>query len=331
MASNASESEVGLVYGPSLFKPHFLGDNGIMGLIFASRITTEEDEGGVMKTGFIGLGHLGKAMAKRLLSEGVDLIVWNRTREKAADLGVEVADTPASLIARTDIIFLNLFDNDAVMSVLTGKSGLLEEDCRGKIIIDTTTNHFEKVLYFHRLLEERGGHYLECPVLGSVVPALQGNLTVLVSGAEDIYERTKPLLQKIGKNIFYLKEPTLAAKMKLINNLVLGVFMTALAEAAALGEKAGVDKGTVIEILSAGAGNSAVLNAKKEKLLSEDFSTHFSSALIYRDLHYVQDMARTMKIPLFTGSITKELFGMTFAKGIAELDLSAVYKIMKEY
>jgi 3-hydroxyisobutyrate dehydrogenase len=284
-----------------------------------------------MKTGFIGLGHLGKAMAKRLMSEGVDLIVWNRTKEKATDIEAEIADTPASLITKADIIFLNLFDSDAVEAVLTGKSGLLEGSCRGKIIIDTTTNHFEDVLHFHMLLEERGGHYLESPVLGSVVPASQGNLTVLVSGAEDIYEKAKPLLQKIGKNIYYLEKPTLAIKMKLINNLVLGAFMTALAEATAFGEKAGIDKAMVIDILSAGAGNSAVLNAKKEKLLREDFSIHFSSALIYKDLHYIQDLAKTMKVPLFTCSITKELFGMTFAKGIADLDLSAVYKIMKEY
>ncbi len=284
-----------------------------------------------MKTGFIGLGHLGKAMAKRLMSEGIDLIVWNRTKEKAGDLKVEVAETPASLIAKTDIVFLNLFDSDAVMSVLTGKSGLLEGGCEGKIIIDTTTNHFEKVLSFHKLIRKHEGHYLESPVLGSVVPALQGNLTVLISGPKDIYERTRPLIEKIGKNIFYLEKPALAIKMKLINNLALGTFMTAIAEAVALGEKAGIDKAVVIDILSAGAGSSAVLNAKKEKLLNEDFSTHFSSALIYKDLHYLQDLAREMKSPLFTGSIAKELFGMTFAKGMGNLDMSVVYKVMKEY
>ncbi len=284
-----------------------------------------------MKTGFIGLGHLGKAMAKRLVSEGTDLIVWNRTKEKAEELGVEVAGSPASLIAGADMVFVNLFDSDAVMSVLTGKSGLLEGGCKGKIIIDTTTNHFERVLSFHKLLQEHGGHYLETPVLGSVVPALQGNLTVLVSGAKDVYETARPLLEIIGKNIFYLEKPAVAIKMKLINNLVLGAFMTALAEAVALGEKTGIDKAAVINILSAGAGNSMVLNAKKEKLLKEDFSTQFSSALIYKDLHYLQDLARSMKVPLFTGSVTKELFGMTFAKGIADLDLSGVYKILKEY
>jgi 3-hydroxyisobutyrate dehydrogenase len=284
-----------------------------------------------MKTGFIGLGHLGKTMAKRLISEGVELIVWNRTKEKTADLGAEVAESPAGVAAKADVVFLNLFDSGAVRAVLTGRGGLLEADCRGKIVIDTTTNHFRDVASFHEMLRERDAYYLESPVVGSVVPASQGNLTVLVSGDAAAYEKATPLIEKIGKHIFYLEKPSLAVKMKLINNLVLGAFMAAVAESVAFGEKAGLEKAKVIEILSAGAGNSAVLNAKKEKLLGEDFSTHFSSSLIYKDLHYLQDLAWSLKMPLFTGSMAKELFGMTFAKGIEGLDFSAVYKIMKEY
>ncbi|MDA8106993.1 MAG: NAD(P)-dependent oxidoreductase, partial [Nitrospiraceae bacterium] len=213
-----------------------------------------------MKTGFIGLGHLGKAMAKRLMSEGVELIVWNRTREKASELGTEIAESPSGVAAKADIVFMNLFDSAAVRAVLMDKGGLLEGDCRGKIVIDTTTNHFRDVVSFHEVLHERGGSYLECPVLGSVVPALQGNLTVLVSGAAAAYEKAKPLLEKIGKHIFYLEKPSLAVKMKLINNLALGAFMAAIAEAVAFGEKAGIEKKEVIDILSAGAGNSLVLS-----------------------------------------------------------------------
>ncbi len=284
-----------------------------------------------MKTGFIGLGHLGKAMAKRLMSEGVELIVWNRTREKASELETEIAASPSVVAAKTDIIFMNLFDSAAVRAVLMDKDGLLEADCRGKIVIDTTTNHFRDVVSFHEILRERGGSYLECPVLGSVVPASQGNLTVLVSGGAAAYEKAKPLLEKIGKHIFYLEKPSLAVKMKLINNLALGAFMAAIAEAVAFGEKAGIEKKEVIDILSAGAGNSLVLNAKKEKLLTEDFSAHFSCSLIYKDLHFLQDLAWSLKMPLFTGSIAKELFGMTLARGMEGLDFSAVYKIMKEY
>ena len=284
-----------------------------------------------MKAGFIGLGHLGKAIAIRLISEGTELIVWNRTREKATDLDAKIAESPSKILSETDVVFLNLFDSDAVDQVITGKGGLLEGDCKGKIIVDTTTNHFDRVIDFHELLKKHGGYYLESPVLGSVVPASQGTLTVLVSGEKAAYETAKPLLEKIGKNIFYLHERTHACKMKLINNMVLGAFMTALAEAVVFGEDTGINKETVLDILSAGAGNSAVLNAKKEKILKEDFSPHFSSGLIYKDLHYMQDLARSMKRPLFTGSLAKEIFGMTFAKKIDSLDLSGVYHIMKEY
>ena len=284
-----------------------------------------------MKTGFIGLGHLGRAIAMRLISEGTELIVWNRTREKAADLGAKIAESPSKILSETEVVFLNLSDSDAVDQVITGKGGLLEGDCKEKIIVDTTTNHFDRVTDFDELLKKHGAYYLEAPVLGSVVPASLGTLTVLVSGEKAAYEKAKPLLEKIGKNIFYLQERTHACKMKLINNLVLGAFMTALAEAVVFGEDAGIDKETVLNILSAGAGNSAVLNAKKEKILKEDFSPHFSSGLIYKDLHYMQDLARSMKRPLFTGSLAKEIFGMTFANKIDSLDLSGVYQIMKEF
>ncbi|NJD55993.1 MAG: NAD(P)-dependent oxidoreductase [Nitrospirae bacterium] len=282
-----------------------------------------------MKTGFIGLGHLGKTMAKRLIGEGIELVVWNRTPEKAADLKAEVAASPADLAAKADVIFMNLFDSEAVWSVISGTGGLLEADCSGRIIIDTSTNHFEDVLHFHEMLRETGASYLEAPVLGSVVPAQQGNLTVLVSGEKRPYEKVLPLLEKIGKTIFYLDKPSLATRMKLINNLVLGSFMATLAEAIALAEAAGIDKAGAIEMLLAGAGNSVVLTAKKEKILKEDFSTQFSSALIYKDLDYLQDLAFTLKRPLFTGSVVKELFGMTFSRDIEDQDFSAVYEVMK--
>jgi 3-hydroxyisobutyrate dehydrogenase len=284
-----------------------------------------------MKAGFIGLGHLGKAMAKRLIATNAELIVWNRTKEKAADLGVPVAENPAKLISSVDVVFLSLFDSDAAAAVITGKNGLLEGDCKGKVVVDTTTNHFGRVEDFYRVISEKGASYLEAPVLGSVVPASKGELTVLVSGEEAAYEKSLPFLERIGRPIFYLIRPTLATKMKLINNLVLGAFMTSIAEAVVFAEECGVDKSAVLDILSAGAGNSAVLNAKKEMLLKEDFSRQFSFSLIYKDLHYMQDLARALKKPLFTGSIVKELYGMAFPRHIEDLDFSAVYRIMKEY
>ena len=282
-----------------------------------------------MKIGFVGLGFLGKTIAKHLISEGVDLIVWNRTPAKGLDLGVDMAATPADLIRKVDVVFLNLFDSHAVESVVFGEYGFAEQNLQNKIIIDTTTNHFQKVNEFHRRLSTKGAHYLEAPLLGSVVPASQGNLTVLISGERTAYEKVKVFIEKIGKTIFFLEEISSATKMKLINNLLLGVFMASIAEATVFAESTGIAKKEALDIFSSGAGNSMVLNAKREKLIKEDFTTHFSSALIHKDLHYLQDLARTIRRPLFTGSIVKELFGLTFRENMETLDFSAVYKVLK--
>lgn len=210
-----------------------------------------------MKAGFIGLGHLGRSMVGRLASQGVDLILWNRSPEKAADLGRE----------------------------------------------------------------------LGLPVAES--PAAQGKLTVLASGEKEAYQRALPYLEKLAASIFYLGEPGLATRMKLVNNLILGSFMAAISEALALGEAAGVEKATVLDILAAGAGASGVLNAKKDKLLREDFSPQFQSALIYKDLHCLQDLAFQLKRPVFLASAVKEMYGLTYARGEETLDFSALYRILK--
>lgn len=282
-----------------------------------------------MDLGFIGLGHLGKAVAGRLLDRGHSLTVWNRTAAKAEDLPAESAATPAQVANTAEIILMCLFDSQAVLSVLSQEDGLLAADLSGKIIVDLTTNHFKDVNVFYELCQKAGGVYMEAPVLGSVIPASQGALTVLVSGEKTVYEKVKPVLEDIGKHLFYFEAPALATKMKLINNLVLASFMTALAEALSLGESVGFSKQELIEVLSKGAGNSVVLNAKKSKLLAEDFAAHFSNALLHKDLHCVQDLAYDHKAPLFTGMVAKELYARTLDEGMAQEDFAGIYKLFK--
>lgn len=283
-----------------------------------------------MKIGFAGIGHLGKAIAEHLIAEHFELRVWNRTPGKAAGLGVPVAQTPRELMDWSDMVIMNLFDSDAVDAVMNGPDGLLSGACQGKLIIDTTTNHFDRVVSFHEQVHARGSRYLECPVLGSVVPASAGKLTVLVSGENADFLEARPVLAAIGSTLHFLGEPALATKMKLVNNFVLGSFMATCAEAVSLGEAAGVERARVIEILLSGAGNSMVLAAKKEKLTHEEFSTHFSSALIYKDLHYLQDLCRALRRPLFIGSTVKELFAVTRVRGYDDLDFSAIYRVFRE-
>lgn len=282
-----------------------------------------------MHLGFIGLGRLGKAIAGRLLECGHTLTVWNRTPARAEGMPVEIATSPRVVVNKADVIFLCMFDSRAVGEVLAMEHGLLQAELSGKVIVDLTTNHFREVLAFHEVLKESGGTYLEAPVLGSVVPASQGALTVLVSGSKEGFERARVLLEGIGKHLFFLADPGLASKMKLINNLTLGSFMATLAEALALGEKVGIGRTEVLDILAVGGGNSKVLDAKRGKLLTEDFSTHFSNALIYKDLHCLQDLAYEEKQPLFTAAAVKELYARTFVEGIEQEDFSAIFKLLR--
>ena len=282
-----------------------------------------------MAIGFIGLGNLGSAIAKRLVSVGEEVIVWNRSNDKIEKLGLPFKASPKELVESCDVIMMCLFDSQGVRNVLTMKDGLLEADLMGKIIIDLSTNHFDDVVEFHSLVEKKGGNYLESPVLGSVVPASKGELTVVCAGKEEVFFTCKPLLEKIGQTLFNLKTPGMASKMKLINNLCLGSFMATIAECTALGVACGIDKAELLDILGAGGGKSLVLAAKTQKLINEDFSPHFSNAAINKDLHCLQDLAYSMNRPLYTASVVKELYSKMKEMGKGEEDFSSIYQLFK--
>ncbi len=282
-----------------------------------------------MAIGFIGLGNLGRAITTRLASLGEELVIFNRDKKKIEDLPYTKANTPKELISKCEVIFLCLFDSDAVSNILKGENGLLCEELKGKTIIDLTTNHYERVLEFHSLVESCGANYLENPVFGSVAPALKGELTVVSSGKVEVFENVKPILEKIASNIFHLPTPSSATKMKLINNLCLGSFMATLAECTALAENCQIDKSKALEILGVGGGQSLVLKAKTQKLIDEDFSPHFSNNAINKDLHLLQDLAYNLKMPLYSAAMPKELFSKMKNLGKGEEDFSSIYQLFK--
>ncbi|TLP39228.1 NAD(P)-dependent oxidoreductase [Arcobacter arenosus] len=283
-----------------------------------------------MAIGFIGLGNLGRAIASRLTDMGEELKIYNRTKSKVEDLNYEIKDSPKQLIEDCDVVFMCLFESSAVKNIFEMEDGLLSADLTGKTIIDLTTNHYEMVLDFHQQIDEKGGDYLESPIFGSVAPALQGLVTIVTSGKKETYELCKPYLEKIGKEIFYLKEPGKASKMKLINNLCLGSFMATIAECTALGEMCDIEKPKLLEILGVGGGQSLVLKAKTQKLIEEDFSAHFSNNAIYKDLHTLQDLAYSLNQPLYSAAVPKELFGKMKKDGRGEEDFCSIYQLFKD-
>lgn len=282
-----------------------------------------------MAIGFIGLGNLGRAITTRLNDLGEELVVYNRNSEKIKDLPYEKADTPRDLLKKCDVIFMCLFDSNAVSQVLSQENGLLCNDIEGKTIIDLTTNHYDDVLKFHDIVNSMGGNYLENPVFGSVAPALQGALTVVSSGKKEVFQSVKPILEKIAKEIFHLEAPSSATKMKLINNLCLGSFMATLAECTAMAENCEIPKDKALEILGVGGGQSLVLKAKTQKLIDEDFSAHFSNNAINKDLHLLQDLAFKLQKPLYSAAIPKELFSKMKDMGKGEEDFCSIYQLFK--
>jgi 3-hydroxyisobutyrate dehydrogenase len=274
-----------------------------------------------MSIGFIGLGNLGRAIAQRLIDCGHDLVVYNRSAGKADGLKAKAAGSVEEVEQLCETIVICLFDSNAVDAVLRK---LLSGVNRTRLIIDLTTNHHKRVLEFHELCLAGGCDYVEAPVLGSVIPASRGELTVLASGKEEAFMRAKSLLENLAKTIHHLPAPGLATKMKLINNLLLGSFMAAIAEAITLGESADIAREQVINILSAGAGNSGVFYAKKEKLLANDFSPQFSAALIYKDLGYLLELADDLRANAEIAHATRELYARTLSDDPHARDFSVI-------
>ena len=279
-----------------------------------------------MSIGFIGLGNLGKAIAKRLIDCDQELIVYNRTAAKADGLNARRAASIEELARECDAIVLCLFDSRAVAEILPQ---ILVPGTTDRLIIDLTTNHHRQVLEFHRECALAGCDYIEAPVLGSVVPASRGELTILVSGSESAFARAKGTLELIGKSTHFLREPGYATRMKLINNQILGTFMCAIAEAVGLSARAGISREQAIAILSSGAGNSGVFNAKKDKLLNNDYSPHFSAALIQKDLGYLLELAGELNQEVALAVTTKTLYDRTMSDDPHARDFSAIINYLK--
>ncbi len=296
-----------------------------------------------MVVAFLGLGNLGRAIAKRLKEVfGDDLImyVWTQDMSKSelvsAEIGAIPLRYPQDIPENTEIIFLCLFNSEAVENIL--KKIKIND---GRIIVDLTTNYPSKAQEFEKKVKEEGGKYLECPVIGSVIPASQGKLTLVVSGEKSAYERVEWLLKAIAQKIFYLGDNNVgyASKIKLINNLVLGSFMCAIAEAIAVGEKLGIPKELIIDVLENGAGRSSLLEAKKEKIKNENFIPHFSVALIKKDLTYLRNFLHSAegnrkinedKDDLQMLKSAEDLFDQAIKRGFGQLDFSSVYLVIKE-
>jgi len=282
-----------------------------------------------MKIGWIGLGHMGIPMASNLYKAGFDVKVWNRTVSKAKESGLPYTEKLQDLISDRDVIITMLFGSESVEEVysiiVNSKVSL-----KGKIFIDMTTVHPETAKKTAEKVIKYGADFLEAPVLGSVKPAQEGKLTIVVSGDKETFQKCMKIFETLGENIFYLGDFGKASTMKLINNTVLGSFMSVISEAIIFGKKAGLDYKTVLEILSKGAGRSGILEAKMEKLLKKDYTTHFSVSLLHKDICYALDIAKSINYPAVMTTQTFNILNSAKAHNLGDEDFSSIVEIYRK-
>ena len=282
--------------------------------------------------GFIGLGKMGRSILYNILKKYKVSGIYNRTGQKAdefAAIGLKVFQYPFQVSSNCNIIFVIVTDSQASQEIISGKNGLLSHIIPGTIIVDMSTISLKASNENRAKIMEKSCTYVDCPVIGSVPFAQKGELTALFGGEKKAFDTVKPFLETFSKNIFYMGEGGNGLKMKLIHNLLLGENLAALSEALVFGDRLGMNREQVMDILSVSSAGSTVLGIKREPLLKEDFIPTFLLNHEIKDISYALDLARDSRISLPMGGLTSQMYASASSIGYGNLDMSAVIKAFR--
>lgn len=283
------------------------------------------------KVAFLGLGIMGGGMARRLLSAGFPVAVYNRNQEKAAPLGSEgafVAKTPREAAARSEVILSMVSNDDASRSVWLGEHGALAGAASKTLLIESSTL---TVGWIHELAAkaaERGCRFLDAPVTGTKPHAASGDLTFLVGGASESVDAAMPVFSVLGHQTNHLGPVGSGALMKLINNFICGVQAASLAEGLALIRVGGLDRDKALSILTSGAPGSGIVKRVASRVTAGDFDPNFALRWMAKDLSYAIAEGSDRKIPLQTAAAALSVFQKAIEDGHGDEDFSAVSKAL---
>lgn len=287
----------------------------------------------MQKIGWIGLGSMGRPMASNLVEAGFEVYVYNRTREKAEALleqGARWAVSPKVMAETCDVVITMLSDASAVESVLTGDAGVLAGVSEGKILIDMSTISPDDSRRFAEQVKEKGGRFMDAPVSGSVKPAAEGTLLILVGGEAGTYETCLPIFNTLGKNAIHFGGNGMGTSAKVVINLLLGMTMEAISESLLLAEQSGLQREQVVQLITESGVNTPLLQMKKQNLLNDQFAAAFALNLMTKDLGLALETADKTTTPLPAASVVYSVFNAAKATGKGELDFSSVYLQLKE-
>ena len=277
--------------------------------------------------GFAGLGLMGRRMAARLVDEGWDVIVWNRSPGAADELvaaGAKEASSPVDLGAAATIVVSMVADDAAIDDVYLGDNGILAGMAEGGLVIEMSTTSIRATRALAEAASDRGIAVVDAPVFGSTEPARTGNLTIVVGGNDGDVERAQPVLKDLGKVIFHLGPVGAGTIMKLAGNSI-GAGTTALAaEALAFGTAAGLEGTRMLEVMSVCGFNSALLQNRGAAALDESFEPGWPVKHVIKDLQLAQAAAVEHGVPMRALECIRADYETALAAGFGEADAAAV-------
>jgi 3-hydroxyisobutyrate dehydrogenase-like beta-hydroxyacid dehydrogenase len=273
---------------------------------------------------FLGLGLMGGPMARRVLSAGHRLSVWNRTKEKAEPFGKDganVAATPREAVAGAALVATMLADPDAVLAAAKGSDGFLAGLPPGSLWCDFSTVRPEDSRRFAELAAEKGASFCDLPVAGSIVPARDGTLTILAGGEPSDLERARPLTDAVSKAVLHFGPVGAGSAMKLANNLMFGIALVGLGEALRLARENGLDVGAVLRWLESTPAIPPYAKTKLEYLRAGGKPPYFPVRLMEKDLRLMVDAGgRTMRVT----EAARQAFRDAREDGLGDEDFSHV-------
>jgi 2-hydroxy-3-oxopropionate reductase len=286
----------------------------------------------MLKVGYIGLGLMGKSMARNILKAGFPLVVHNRSRGVVEELqaeGAGAARSPAEVADQVDVVITNLPDSPDVEQVALGVNGIIEGAHPGLVFVDNSTIKPASARMIANKLGEMGIACLDAPVSGGDIGARQGTLAIMVGGPSETLEQVRPILEAMGKTITHVGESGAGQIAKAANQIMVAAQMVALGELLIFVRKSGANPQKVIEAIRGGAAQCWTLDVKPQRLFAGNREPGFKAYMQAKDLGIVLDTARLYGIPLVSASVHTQLFNAMIEMGMSELDNSAVIGVIE--
>ena len=284
----------------------------------------------MLRVGYIGLGIMGKPMARNILRAGFPLVVHNRSRgpvDELVALGAQAADGPAAVAAAVDVVITNLPDSDTVAQVVLGPGGIREGAHPGLVFVDHSTIRPATARHIARELAQVGVPALDAPVSGGDIGAQQGTLTIMVGGPAEALARVRPVLEAEGRTITHIGPAGTGQVAKAANQIMVAAQMVAMAELLLLAQKAGADPRKVVEAIRGGAAGCWTLDHKPQRLFRGDRRPGFKARMMEKDLAIVMQTGRTYGMPLPATGLFAQLYRAMLEMGLGDLDNSGIVAV----